>query len=44
MGKFYNIKGTLSIKDKHFFYGGGVPGGALKNFNFFRGYIFLGAL
>ncbi len=32
------------MKEKHFFYEGGAPGGPLKNFDFFRGYIFWGAL
>ena len=43
MGQFYGIKNDIFALSKHFFSQGGAPGGPLKNLNFFRGYIFLGA-
>ena len=43
MGQFYGIKDDIFALSKHFFSQGGAPGGPLKNLNFFRGYIFLGA-
>ena len=43
MGQFYGIKNDIFALSKHFFSQGGTPGGPLKNLNFFRGYIFLGA-
>ena len=42
MGKFYNIKRDPFIKDKHFFYGGGLQGAPLKISIFLEGIYFGG--